>query len=473
LESNDEIVEKIVKRLRYYRSMGVEPLSLATGCAVKVDLLRVVYPAMEEIRRRLENVTIADREDADTFYGDPSSVSLNRVMIGLGEERSPTLRLKADARAIILIQIHQMDANEPLKFIKKVLPAYRTISRCAPKIRIGKGHSIVTPFREDEFMMADIISYEKGENVILANNDTMHIIDPTSDPADYRQVSGAISNSLNDLFVYGGYRDIKIAPLLNAPDEGLREEMMSNARKFAESIGARLVEVEQPKRGKLLLGATVLASSDKKPPTFHKEVDKGMKLISTRPFGELAPITVYLSTAIDKSIIDDLEEKGIGLSELEKMKEKAFDMISTPNKGLGEVLAKYLPDVNEDYRKDQHVACATDVTGQGILILWEISKLTNSHIKVYNFPLLFPEISQFATESFLMPNATAGTNGGFVIVAPEEIHEEIMKELSLKGYEPKVIGEVLEKGKAMVEAPRSVAKYVIDEEILSKFTLKG
>ncbi|MEB3691287.1 MAG: selenophosphate synthase-like protein, partial [Caldisphaeraceae archaeon] len=127
-----------------------------------------------------------------------------------------------------------------------------------------------------------------------------------------------------------------------------------------------------------LLGATVLASSDKKPPTFHKEVDKGMKLISTRPFGELAPITVYLSTAIDKSIIDDLEEKGIGLSELEKMKEKAFDMISTPNKGLGEVLAKYLPDVNEDYRKDQHVACATDVTGQGILILWEISKLTNS-----------------------------------------------------------------------------------------------
>ncbi|MEB3798695.1 MAG: hypothetical protein G5Z42_07795 [Caldisphaeraceae archaeon] len=95
------------------------------------------------------------------------------------------------------------------------------------------------------------------------------------------------------------------------------------------------------------------------------------------------------------------------------------------------------------------------------------------HIKVYDFPLLFPEISQFATESFLMPNATAGTNGSFVIVAPEEIHEEIMKELSLKGYEPKVIGEVLEKGKAMVEAPRSVAKYVIDEEILSKFTLKG
>ncbi|AFZ70538.1 selenophosphate synthase [Caldisphaera lagunensis DSM 15908] len=469
----DVLLNNIRQRLSYYRNLGADPLSLATGCAVKVDLLKVVYPAMEKIRPYLlsKNLRIAEREDADIFYADPESVEIKRKVLPLGENVDIDYKFDKEIRAIILIQVYQLSANEPEKFIKKVLPAYESICNCAPLINLGKGHSIVTPFREDEFMLADLISYDKGDKLVAANNDTMHIIDPTSLPSDYRQVSGSLSNSLNDLFVVGAYNNLKIAPVLNAPSDELREELYKNAKRFANEVGAKLLDIEQPKRGRLLLGATVLSSSNKKPPTFHDKADKGMKIITTRPLGELSPITTYLSTAIDESIIDELENKGIDIDQLEKIKEKAVNIISSPNKAMAEVIAKYLPDLNEEFSKEKHIVSATDVTGPGILVVWEQSKLTNTHIKLFDFPLLFPEISEFATENFLMPNATAGTNGGFIIIAPEEIHEDLIKDLKYKGYDPYIIGEIVEKGKQQVDAPKKIKKYILDQEIIDKFNL--
>ncbi|MFP3294927.1 MAG: SelD-related putative sulfur metabolism protein [Caldisphaera sp.] len=472
-EKRIELINNIKQRLSYYRNLGADPLSLATGCAVKVDLLNIVYPAMEKIRPYLQskNLRIAEREDADIFYADPDSVEINRKILPLGEKVNLNYKINSEIRAIILVQVYQLAANEPEKFIRKVMPAYESLCDCAPLINIGKGHSIVTPYREDEFMLADLISYNKGEEIVAANNDTMHIIDPTSLPSDYRQVSGSISNSLNDLFVLGAYKDLKIAPVLNAPTEELKEELYKNSKRFANEIGAKILDIEQPKKGRLLLGATVIATSNKKPPMFHDKADKGMKIITTRPLGELSPITTYLSTAIDESIIDELEKRGIDLDTLEKIKEKAFNIISSPNKSMGEVIAKYLPDLNEDFSKEKHIVSATDVTGPGILVIWEQANLTKTHIRLYDFPLLFPEISEFATDNFLMPNATAGTNGGFIIISPEEIYEDIIRDLKYKGYDPYVIGEVVEKGRQEVDVPKKIKRYILDQEVLSKFNL--
>ncbi|MFP3144717.1 MAG: AIR synthase-related protein, partial [Caldisphaera sp.] len=171
------------------------------------------------------------------------------------------------------------------------------------------------------------------------------------------------------------------------------------------------------------------------------------------------------------SIIDELEKRGIDLDTLEKIKEKAFNIISSPNKSMGEVIAKYLPDLNEDFSKEKHIVSATDVTGPGILVIWEQANLTKTHIRLYDFPLLFPEISEFATDNFLMPNATAGTNGGFIIISPEEIYEDIIRDLKYKGYDPYVIGEVVEKGRQEVDVPKKIKRYILDQEVLSKFNL--
>jgi len=43
-----------------------------------------------------------------------------------------------------------------------------------------------------------------------ANNDTIQIIDPAEDPGSCLQVAVALSNSLNDLFTVGAWRNIRI-----------------------------------------------------------------------------------------------------------------------------------------------------------------------------------------------------------------------------------------------------------------------
>ena len=469
-EEVKERLREVRRRAGYYRSLGADPMSLAAGCSVKVDLIRVVYPAMKVLRPSLSGlgVEVAEREDADTFVGDPGQLEFARVLMPLGRESSPQVKMSRPARAAVMIQVYQLSADSPEKFASALEPAYRSLAKCAPRLRIGKGHSIVTPFRDDEFMLADLISAGEGELTIAFNNDTMHIIDPTGDPLDPRQVSGALANALNDLFVIGVHRGLKVAPVLNAPAQELREGLERNARLLASQVGAEVLDVPGPGKGRLLMGATVIGYSDRRPPQFHDRVRPGMKVIATRPFGELAPITTYLTAAIDESVVDELEAEGISFEELERLKEEAVDVISRPNVEAAEVIERYLPYVNEDYDPDEHIAATTDVTGPGIYVVKELAQLSNSVIELTDFPLMFPDVSRFATSHFIMPNATAGTNGGFIIVAPEQVADDIVRDLRSRGLRPSIIGEVKGRGRAAVRAPPYISQYIYDESILSE-----
>ena len=463
-----ERIAEIRRRAAYYRSLGADPLSLAAGCAVKVDLVRVVYPAMEMLRPTLSSlgIEIAEREDADVIQGDPEDLEVHRVVLPLGRESEPSVKLSRPARAAVLVQTHQMNSNDPITFAKTLEPAYRSLSRAAPRLRVGKGHSIVTPFREDEFLLADLVTSGKGELFIGLNNDTMHVIDPSSDLTDPRQVKGAVLNAMNDLFVLGLHRGLTVLPVINAPDEGLRESLLKVVRSLADEVGARVLEAEPRGRGRLLMGATALAYSDRRPPQFHDRVRPGMKLIATRPFGELAPITLYLTTVIDEGLVRELEDDGLSFDELERMKERAVDIISTPNIGAARVIERHLPGPGEDYDPTEHIAATTDVTGPGAYVVYEIAKLTRTTIRLYDFPLLFPLASELATRHFAMPNATAGTNGGFIIVAPEEVADDLVKELRSEGYSPSIIGEVASRGEPRVISETDLTKYILDGEVL-------
>ncbi len=470
--------EELLERVKYYKKLGVNPLSLATGCAVKVDLVRVVYPALRKLRPQLEakGFAIAPREDADIFKRTSEGVELHRRIYGLGEEAlvdPDDIRRIGPSRAITLIQVYQRYADDPDKFSRLIGPLYLKLAESGVPIHLGKGHSIVTPFREDQFALFDFIKPLGApvEGFTAANNDTIHIIDPTEEPGDYRQVSGALSNTLNDLFVLGIHEDLKIAPVINAPLEELVDRMFRHAREFAKRVGAEILEVEQPTRGRLLIGATVIGSTVKHPPTFYDRVEPGMKLVATRPFGELAPINVYLASVIDESIVKELEEHGITLEELEDMKDDSFNRIATPNIEVARVISKYLPSDGEEYDPSEHIAASTDVTGPGIYVIWELAELMDARLRLSEIPLLYPRISEYATSTYIIPNATAGTNGSFILVTPETIVDDLVRDLRQKGLEPVVFGEVIGKGKPEVEAPATLKKYVADLKVLSKFKL--
>ncbi|MCE4612229.1 MAG: SelD-related putative sulfur metabolism protein [Desulfurococcales archaeon] len=470
--------EEVLERIKYYKELGVNPLALATGCAVKVDLVRVVYPALSKLRDKLagSNIVIAPREDADVFPDEEGAPSIERMIFRLGDEagRLGTVRTGlSGSRAIVLVQVHQRYAGDPEYFLSRIGRVYEALAASGALLYVGKGHSIVTPFEGDDFMLIDFIKPSgRAEGYRVANNDTIHIIDPTEDPGDYRQVSGALSNSLNDLFVLGASSNITIAPVVNAPSDDLKERIAANVERYARTIGAHLYQLPQPEKGRLLLGATVTAFTRKHPPVFYEQAEKGARIVVTRPIGELAPINVYLAAIMDEAFIEDLEREGLSFEQVAKAKDEAFNTIARPNKEAAQVIEKHLPYYGEKFERGEHIIATTDVTGPGIYVVRELAEQMKAGIRLHDLPLLFPELSKYASSRFLMPNATSGTNGAFVLVVPEQLERDIVRELRSRGYRPSVIGEVVSLGEPYVEAPPLLKDYVRDRRILEAFKIR-
>jgi len=133
---------------------------------------------------------------------------------------------------------------------------------------------------------------------------------------------------------------------------------------------------------------------------------------------------------------------------------------------------KYLPDISEEFKEDEHIVVTTDVTGPGVFVVKELAERTNTKIRLYDVPLLFPEISRIATKLYIIPNSTSGTNGPFIMIVPDNIMNDLIRELKSRGLKPSVIGEVIEKGEPEVIAPKKLKEYIADQKILSQFKLE-
>jgi len=205
-----DLFERFRDNLAKYKRMGLNPLSLATGCAVKVDLIDTVYPALEKIRAKLleNNIELMPREDTDIFISRESE-TLKRVING-GE-------FDAD-RAVSLIQVNQETAGNPEKFAEFLMRVYTGV-KTRRRLVVGKGHSIVTTNPRGEVAVLDLIKLDGGrlKSYTLANNDTIQIVDPLEDPGTQMQVDVGVSNSLNDLFTKGAFQDLKMIPVADTP----------------------------------------------------------------------------------------------------------------------------------------------------------------------------------------------------------------------------------------------------------------
>ncbi|MBC7091391.1 MAG: SelD-related putative sulfur metabolism protein [Nitrososphaeria archaeon] len=448
-----------------YRKIGINSLELACGCAVKVDLDNVVYPSIKELRQKLySNFVIPSKKDAEVV-GAKREVKVYRRFYRLGPETNvdaDDIRRIDPLTCVAVIQVFQRHAVSPEKFSELLEPVYKKISEAGVNLRFGKGHSIITTVPEESIAVFDFITVKgRSENKLLAiNNDTVNIIDPTLSLEDERQVRGALCNALNDLYVLGVYNDIQVAPLVGAPNEDLRKKMIENVKKFSRENNFKFINVPQFDSRRLFIGATVLGTTEKQTPTREDLVQPGMQIIVTRPFGELSPLTVYISSLINDEIVSELESRGISFRELEKEKEEAVNLISSPNIMGAKIVNRYLPKIGEKFEKDQHVILSSDISGPGIYIFAEIAERANACIGIEEIPLLFPEVSEYAAKKFLMANSTAGTNGAFCIIAHKNVVEELLKDLRRAGYRPQIIGEVEELGRARVKICKSVLKYV-------------
>lgn len=454
----------------YYEGLGINLFGLACGCAVKVSLVDVVYPALERIRPKLEKmgIILSRREDADIFRRTKGLRVFRRVY-NINSPVIDELEFNPE-RAIAVFSVQQRNAFDPEVFAEKLLSIYVGLAKRVDRLVVGKGHSIVgARSPEQEVAVLDFIRSE-GEQIegyTLANNCTVRMLDPTDRPSSPTQVEAILSNSLNDLFSLGVTDNIRIYPLFDMPKDELLMETESNIASFCKKYGFSLKATDPLGIGDILMGATVIGETSKEVPAFKSHIREGDRILIHRPVGDLAPINLYLAALLyGEEYADSL---GFSLKELERAKNMVLEVMREPNLRVARIISEYCPEYSQEFDESRHIKETTDLSGPGIYVFKELAEAAKVDIRIDGIPLMNEEIVRAAVREFLMPNGTTGTNGAIAIIASEEVIENVYNDLRSHGYRPEIIGTVLERGDGRVFIPADVAELVSAKSLLDKF----
>ncbi|MCX8103814.1 MAG: SelD-related putative sulfur metabolism protein [Candidatus Bipolaricaulota bacterium] len=446
---------------RNFRELGLDPYRLACGCSVKADLGSVVYPALEQIRPQLAQwgIALAPRQEADIapWAGSPtlhrlwvrleseSQGARNRAGVGAGSEPARAFRgssvPSAIHTALTLTSVYRPTAQSLAQYW---LSVYQELADAGLQFTVGKGHTIVADSPEHQFVLFDFV--EAGStswhaftgstkmnvkrSLLISNHDTIQLIDLTLDPADFRQTAAALANALNDLFALGAVEDIQIFPAIAAPTDGLLQQIHQNIQEFCALYGYTLVPQAPLPVQTLLLGATVTARSDHRPPVFSDEIRPGDQMLVHRALGELAPINLY---------VESLVLGADGRDRLFRAKEQALEIMARPNRAVGRLVSQYSPVLGEPFDPQRHIKISGDLSGAGLGVVRELGV----SVKLERIPFLFEDLVERARRNGVLRDGTMGTNGAIFVIATPRVIERFGSDLASLGYEPHVIGRVI------------------------------
>jgi selenophosphate synthase len=176
------------------------------------------------------------------------------------------------------------------------------------------------------------------------------------------------------------------------------------------------------------VGATVAGITDREVPKNQGLLPQQI-LIATRKIGDLAPLTEFLARQL-------LEED---VSDIEPIRLEILSTMLEPNIKVAELIGRYLPGKGEPFDPERHITCCHDMSGPGLLAIEELAKQSGVDIYLHDIKLHHPIVEKVAVK-----NPTAGTNGAIIISASRKIAHEILAELENSGYQPWIIGKVLQ-----------------------------
>jgi len=447
-------VEASIGRLK------LDPHRLACGCAVKLDLQRVVYPALRAIRPQLQalGLGLAGREDADIFPRS-AELSFRRRIYRFDAQQVVPLAPGAERRAVTVSSVYRPQSAPELA--RRWLEFYRALLSEGAGLQIGKGHTIEAYTPDDEFVHFDFYrpagAARPGWQV--ANNDTIQLIDPTRELGAPEQSEVALSNALNDLFSLGAVEEIQVYPFYAAPSSSLAAQIAENMSNFCLEYGFAYHRQEPISENTLLIGATVFGASSRQLPTFYDRIDQGDLILVHRAFGDLAPINLL----VEQLITGDGTANSLGQrrAELQRAVDERIAVMRRPNLAVGRLIQHFSPEMDEPFDEGRHIKVTTDISGPGVDVFRELAERVGRDVVLERLPLADEELVRRASENFLLPNGTAGTNGALALIGASALIERLGAELEALGHWPQIIGQVAGPGGRLVLPPEA-KQYIAD-----------
>ncbi len=410
---------------------------LCLGCAAKVELVSTVYPALAELSAWLKaktKITLQPRDDVYLFKTD-GEIAINRgrypvsdLLAGRTEAVTADVARHRPDGVVVLANFLPFPSRD--KFKNTFLNFYSAADKPGLPFTVGKGHTIqIARHEREEYVIVDYVSSRGSSHYGVANNDTISSIDPNLHYSSWISLFVALNNALNDIFLSGVTKNLRIYPTCDARDPADLPRIkaaMEKYRKFLEPVGVEIHDCAPLGFGTKSMGATVVGTTDREVP-INQQLVPGQWLIATRPVGDLAPLTEML---IRQSLDEDV-------ADLQPLRRHVLSQMLTPNLEAARIIARHLPPKGSSFDPLTHITSCRDMTGPGILAVEELAQDSTCDIYLDDLKLHDPMVAKVE-----MPNPTSGTNGAIIIAAMPELAKRIVIELRNAGYEPWVIGRV-------------------------------
>lgn len=408
------------------------------GCLIKVDLDKVIYKSLPKIKQFLasySNFGIKEREDVFSFgLAKKEHIKVSRRFYPLAnfDNKKTMSQVKKDAftdgdGGVVGLVSYCPNILEK-KFFESMKNYYWGLAESKRKITVGKVHTVqLSRCPKQEFIVHDHLAYDKGGELYgVANIDAISMIDPEL-PYDHPiSVQIAINNALNDLFCCGVYRDIVIYPLVDCGNTNIQRALKLYT-KLNPNFKIDFSSLNQFDRTIPIVGATIIGLTDRELPKFS-QLEPGLVLIVSRPIGDLAVFTnVFFLKATRQE-----------LGGCQKLRVSILQQLLKPNVDIAELISEYLPSKGNCFDRKRHIFTSTDISGQGIKVLEEMSARSKVDISLEQIVM-----HTNGLENANMFNPTAGTNGAILIAVDASLTEEIMSKLKAIGANPWIAGKVL------------------------------
>lgn len=456
MNSRIEYHRNLIRGLRkHLKESELRPRNIfCLGCAIKVPLKAVLYPALGKIKKILSrgNLDIAIGNDAHVFESGKSvdlNRSLYRISLLRGRERqkvsSDIKRFKA--QSAILLNSYMIDVRSQ-EVVDSLYNFFSLISKRRQSFCIGKGHTIqVSKVPEQKFIMADYLTPRGKGYYGVANNDSIVTVDFNLRHSDWLNVRISLNNALNDLYALGVYRDITIYPAYDsiyAGDNNLIKKNLKNYLYNFRKYNYRIVDLGPLNLGLEVVGSTVLGFSDKEPPRPSRLLP-GQSLIVTRPIGDLAALVLYIIKQTGNSLTDNIR----------RLKIDVLSKMVRANIEIAKIISEYLPAKGEDFDTDRHITATKDISGEGLSAFEDLALKSKVDIYIKEIKLHTKECA-----SLNVPNNTSNTNGPIIIAAHQRIAGEIIGRLEDIGCQPWVAGKVgLKNSRPVIYLERGLKKH--------------
>nr|CAF28668.1 hypothetical protein [uncultured crenarchaeote] len=368
-------------------------------------------------------------------------------------------------RIVSLFNVHADTLCDSLALLKMLTNFCAKIN---PKYRVKCVGISTTSNRESEFVLLDYIDVHRGDKIgnTAINTASIKVIDPLEQPDSPVNVAISLTASLENLLILGCTTGFRIIPIYDAPNEDMINRIQTSHDVFASKYDIFIDDYSSIKTGKLFLGATAYAHTEKQLPVRYDLIKPGMAVLLTDKLGSLSPLNIFTMEKLEEFKPNAPNELADSV-----IKNEIIKSLTQPKFSLGKIVAKYSPELGNEFDVSTNLVAVHPAGIDGALALLHLARISNSHLKIREIPMKYEEFAIRATTENIIPNSTSSANGCHIIIASNEVANQIAEDLKKHNFAATIIGEVIEKDGAKVTISKKLRSYMAADLLINRFEL--